>query len=827
MTSAPAFNLRGTYLQYKHAERMFIEWLLENVSRKALPITSRSLISGLSNEAAAEKLPIYSILPLVREVSTLTSIAEIPLNITRAFHEILESRTECSEWYKINTNLDDIDKQLKNESHDYPLQILRQAADLLQDKLTTEDGERQRARSEVDEVPAVFESYDASEVVSLVEDVDLGTKAIPKTKQPRTDELLLRTYCFMREVQAIEAALIQEWASYKTGNQSFLGAVIITNTAIDLVRTMETEVYLKFEPSPSISSKLLTIMLPEIYHHLKRTAAGIASEPIFRMQEIIYNASHDATSVCIAEMDYFRATIDVQFEYEKAVFTAITMPLRFRARQNFRGPEDEVSRLLKWYMSRKDVKGPQDVPLCVAFAARAAILVFHMLRGHGESTSLSLVAEMRSLRTRVKEHLTLLQLTLPNYNHESERQLRSFTASNKIVLQSLNEEIPNMEGMSHEDVRTAALHAGLNYLWFEYQSIANITTANYAQNVFPVLANVVQICREGGTVSADWPDMAFYIEQVGQKAIFKAGKPMKAEQDQYCAKLAYVCGYKSQRSREAAPTGTYETQSEAHRTMPPPRWSIWPMLTLARSRMFNGDSFNDDSFDHLDLLLRATTCRRMTGRKVENVQFQQSRGAVVTFENRHQLYNRTRLDPELPKPLLLHLMRHELRRELEILKFNYLDFNKACLQLTHLLAQHWQQKGWTDRDITNSGRANQIRVVALDLADDLQAVAEGQYWRAPGAQQRIQAAGRIIEEWLADNGSIGLGGMQQRDLKKLSELNGSLRKKLKRFDKRFGTPQGLFTEEQRSEVDWLPNTYKVEDVVRELYGSNQMSKGTL
>lgn len=408
-------TLYDTYRQYKAEEKNLIDWFVRTSQKCS---GTEFFNNGKRSTTDIENTPIYDILPVIRAIAMHPSVERVPNDIATSLRSVTLKQARCSAWYKSNTKLGDSEAQRLNRTHEYPLYVLRKTAELLKRKLPSQSPtshvkcEKPKTKSDSHLLVNSFANLDIEdcvEVSSSQETVDvpqdkecessmISSLVLPKkTPDSQINEIMMLRYCFLEDMETLEAVVIQEWMSYLTGSQTLLGACTITNHAVSLVMKLECDAY------ESISSDDLELGEHDPFTYISSfdlcgssksdslTPSNISpsdQEPakpaVFRMQHILSDLwSHpdkfeESLNLYtdIEAVDYFGTGTDEQTQYGSATVAVITDKCMsdIKSKCCF-NPKTPFIRLLGWLESHPDIwNTPDRIPLSVAFASRLEVL---------------------------------------------------------------------------------------------------------------------------------------------------------------------------------------------------------------------------------------------------------------------------------------------------------------------------------------------------------------------------------------------------------------------------------------------------------------------
>ena len=871
-------SLFDTYQEYKAEEEELIEWIKKTAvqcghqfgakaaSGKSSLSKSRgarhSTVKTSNTSRTQRSLPQITLFDIKAPLQTIVAsgkIMPLPTDIARIFRSVLRKRVKCVEWFKRNISPDDVNGQRLNHSHQYPLQVLREAADTVAPLLRLQKLPDTSAYPEKDEDKTDVK-FDTNHFSLLeLEDPDLSGKleqlevrAPPSSTSGRSDSspddlkahewndlqatLSFARYCLLQELDAIEAVLLQEWFNVLLNGQTSIGAVVITNHAIDLIQKREVAVGM------IVINNNHRIIFPEnFFVCLSRTPAGNAIESTLRMHEIVFKVltqpgkktrrlARDARSV-LERMDYFSACVDEQAEFELRALCLWLTASRAEVGQYVKTGYingSEVSRLLRHlYDNISSLTGPADVPTTVAFAARIEILISHVLRTHESNIKQELLNTVDSLQLTLQHQIARMSTDngfLDTYGYPEHDILAEKVAG---ILQSTFDKQEVLRELRNPVCATGLLDFGMGgFRDYCAGPVLMVDTLVYS-GFLVSLAHIYNVCCEEGVLSIAWPDLDFILKHVGDEPIFRGDRPTKLRPDYYFDRLSHMDGFSSRsikkwlkspdKGKPMADTPSADALAMLVQT------SALPLCTAVLARSFDSSRFNDQWAWQVELILRATRVQDMLGKRPVSVTMI-SEAKLVNQQQLTSFYNK---GPHMEAIHVLALSRQRVLQELSFMAFDFDKFFDSCLALVACLVQCWTtnryQSSPSPITVQKDGPAGlSLFRIAVDLTYELKKVEHGAHERRARSREQLVNVGQILAEFIAKKGTIGIDAISKQSPKHISTLTPSFQEKLRSIATQFGLLEGMFTAEQKEDLEEaFKKTVKIEDVIKELYSGKR------
>ncbi|KAK5937511.1 hypothetical protein PMZ80_010131 [Knufia obscura] len=845
MTTKLASHHFSSYIQYKSEEKTFIQYVLRTAQARGY---LSATVTGSQASLSDDDLAIYQIIPYVRQMANDKSIITIPKKVAKKLRNVTALRAKCAAWYQDNTKVNDLETQKRNHSHAYPLRALHQIYNLLRSKIATDvQDDLDGTVDQIDPTLTVnrFEMLTEEEKVEThaAEDADISggsqfhTNKFPllhednNTYEPQKNDLLLERYCIAQAYEAIYAIVVQQWLSYASdaAGHSLMEAALVTNQAIDLVRQREQESCFPLDvgltewemnvPTKSPSSSL--------FASLQRTKTGHIEEPLSRMQAILYevfskndtSTRYEPAKQALQDIDYFHAPVNGQAAYEIMALGSFRKTWANVLQQEGNGrPDPESVRLLRWLSkSYKDLTGPQDVPLCVAFAMRVEVAISYICRDHSSFGRDQTVRLHEDGLVQAREHLANLQDS-SSYCSEMSEQIRQQSIDS---LDDFLAQIP-AQCQLFSELPPTSLPWVLTYMGvcsFELRCFLGeiFVTAMVDLGFFADLARIYDMCQKEGGTSTRWHDLYFLEAGIGEKYIYHGQKPSSGSRDRYLDQTLFAHNFTAKFGDK--PEDWERNFGKVHRRETGrlrPRFWAWPLAGILRGRINNHVPFRDATLERARLFLRGNTVQRLIKGTVKTIKFEDD----GTFSDHAELWKFASRGPQLDNSDLLHLLRCRLRAELPLLQFSFDRLSIACIELASMLAQEWQKQGWFPygADAGRRSPLHQTFVVLMDLSTGLQMSADQKSPARDKAQHKVDAVGKIFDAWLSEHGDSGLRQTLQTQRRLLSALPQPFLKELRRLHEIYGTPDGLFGSEQLGDILWLDDMFNMEAQVVETFG---------
>lgn len=272
--------LVGTYRQYKQDMKTIAVWLastarsygydsetlpveqdVEDVKKKARANSKAKAKTKKQQRDAARRLPGYrrklvitipEFVPLAKYISEhIKAPSRVPSSVLAIIKGSIEARRDCGSWYKND------DATGGDDGHDFFVGVLMEVHESLAPHTVL-----LRAASD-DESTLVDNLY---ENLTLEEPSErfLNTPGVPRKEPESIDRMIyeftntfikyLKSYVedsfttagFFKDINTVYAYALQIWHQYHDGKVDLMTASITSNTAIDLIHTLEEDFFEQF-----------------------------------------------------------------------------------------------------------------------------------------------------------------------------------------------------------------------------------------------------------------------------------------------------------------------------------------------------------------------------------------------------------------------------------------------------------------------------------------------------------------------------------------------------------------------------------------------------
>ncbi|KAK5937513.1 hypothetical protein PMZ80_010133 [Knufia obscura] len=852
MSTKLAPYMIDTYAQYKPGEEELIEYFVDTTRRSK---AREAVLQG--SESPAQSLPrrpaIHQILPLIECVANDASIRHIPRDIAWKLRDVIRKRASCAAWYRKRIGLEDEEGQQRLQNHAYPLKVLRDAVDILQDKLPPLQSTTDKSGS-----PMAANAFDALhfEDPQLLDDINSlsldGAKSPYQsptkndaTPTPRSfpdfcptawrtlrdSDALMMKYCLIQEMKAMEAIVIQQWLSYIAGSCSLVEAALVTNHAVDAIRQREQSRFMAFGNGSTDSADTAYMQASRLFEDTCRTKAGNASDPLLRMQEVISKLINgdlnceepDARwKAIVHNTDYFTASVDEQASWELKAIQELWCSMLPRVKQH-QGLLSDVAtvHLLRWVIDRAEsLNTAGSIPMCLAFGMRMELLISHICCDHAEA-AVSEVRQsgndMEKITTDFLKRQQSQVVLLDNYSADARQ--RSISACDAIFLGVKAGWFPKLPADQSQYLMS---YLGLKDFALRYFYTAQHACATLEGTLCRTLTQIRDMCGQQG-ITIKWPDLEFLEKHFEEDDLYGGQRPSKGDQSRYLHRILYSLG-RGVDEVEISEDGKFVyigCQKElAIRPPRNPQLYVTPVCTMSAKRLFNHSPFSGCAPEQAHLFLRAVTVQELLGESAKRVHFH---AGEFTFKNMAELRKIARRDDPITDQQLMQLLRHRLSKELGFYGFDLHEFNKECLVLAAKLGHAWRSNNWNTDNLKQNlqySAKEQLQSLAVDLSHVLSAAAtqKDPIWQ-DGRRARLEVVRIIFDEWVVKKGDVGLKGIskKQRERKHVSSLKPSFLAKLGELHIKFGTPKELFTSVQREGVPWFKEVDDVETMAKRTF----------
>lgn len=861
MTTKLPSSLYNTYRRYKQDEQQLTHWVWQSAKQCGHVF--------LSSITRSDELSVLQILPPLKSIAASSKIVSVPDQIARCLQKIILQRTKCVAWFEKNTKHDDLETQHSNESHLYPLSILRDATSLLQHKLpaniyrTKKKSDEENAASQdplLDFVNrfnglTVEEADVLEKLQSTVADKDVlheatntSTRDKPKEKPVRDstfnmteDEMKMLQYCIMEDMQVYEAVVVREWISYLVGAQTITGATLVSEHAIDMLRQQEQDQFMRnVDLSTGLRSNVMIFMRPTgVSSTLERTEAGNIISPIYRMQEIV----SDYLSGKFQQWDlkpkpgrprtshYFDSTIDEQADWERETLLILiyTVQDAFFSASKGEGRCNMFTRLMACALvNAASMTSSDSFPFVIAFAARMQVLIYHICDRSEEKVRCDFNQLTERIEKRLLDVERCLTIKLPVFDNVDASVKQNWLK----WINGWKQVLPTWK--MQRDRGVFGIHNTFYFLLvYTIESSLNIPLIElvFHTQTFVAIAILFDICSQEGMVSVEWPDLSFLSSHVTEELIYNGMKSSKADRRNLLKYLQGKLGYKIQ-SGEDLPEDFQvglcmdhdcEPFFSRRRTNAATHCLLLPASSICITRVYNKDLFYDTTSESVRLAVRGITLPRLLGQtpKYANLVEREKR---YSLENHHDLASLAAAGPMLSIEDHFALLRDQLRHEQELASFDFSNFYKGCVHFGLLLGQcdgsegPDADKGFFDISQPDIVSAKfKLQLYTTMLATVISGENESPTGGRPRRLKEFAGLSKNLANWIAKKGDVGMKSVQaiEPERKHLSTLDPALQTKLKDLVMKHGIPDDAFSPQQTAGIDWFEqNTYSLEEAIR-------------
>ncbi|KAI8933054.1 hypothetical protein NX059_009700 [Plenodomus lindquistii] len=261
-------NLLSTYRQYKDDTDNVAAWLANTAKALGFSSDPSEQINGHKKEGKATAgqeqksktnsdrttyaIPIKNFTILAEFiVSRGSPSVQVPARLGRLLDRAISTREVYSD--AVSPHLPaNVSTQQSADRHTFFLGVLKKVREILKPSYSkTYSPPVSKAPRSVEEVQNMFANLDVEEPSEEFQTAASAANTPSTAKKPNVRYTAEQPPCLLEEVLAIEFHLVDLkqfrlevatcWESYKQGRLDLIGASIITNTAVDLARSMEQD----------------------------------------------------------------------------------------------------------------------------------------------------------------------------------------------------------------------------------------------------------------------------------------------------------------------------------------------------------------------------------------------------------------------------------------------------------------------------------------------------------------------------------------------------------------------------------------------------------
>ena len=258
----PLSNFGGIYRKYKEDTDFCIQWLVssaERVGHNILQYRQRSRLTTSSSKWTLE-IPTRELLPLAHSIAERWPTVQISSKFVRCLEESIRARKLSGMSF---SNTTDPEILASNERHQHFIGVLEAVLSLLKPLKNQQEQPRRtnyRPPRVEDEdapppVPEATNLFDTLKLYTKEEETTTGEAPVEEAPTSKTNipierdndskeaDRFFALFCLLVDLHRIRCYARKTWVQYKNREVDLITASVVSNTAIDIVNKLQTEVF--------------------------------------------------------------------------------------------------------------------------------------------------------------------------------------------------------------------------------------------------------------------------------------------------------------------------------------------------------------------------------------------------------------------------------------------------------------------------------------------------------------------------------------------------------------------------------------------------------
>lgn len=865
-------------LEYKAKQQTFTKWLTSTAIKLRFNFYSYTTTISRDKNGVPQPVPVALLVILTRRITASNKLRYIPDHILPDLERIILLRDIETQFYEAGTDENDLMQQDINEGHRYIVNKLEEMEALLaakvdqlsttnqmqSDHATSPDSNKLNTQLESLSLqqPDIENTTQESQEPSLSE---VGANTIEQgSDDQRFAEISLEDdvdeiglHFFLHDLQSWEASVMLEWIASKVGSQSLAGAALVTNLAIDVVRRLEQDLCWAREEDHEgfLKNGFRMLKTTKFVENLPRTASGLILDPIYRMQENVYQVivenptaqgdTNEQTDDCL-QPSYHDCSIEEQAKIERASFREF-----YKIHEDVicgvdSGKDADLIRLLRWLHGRGPPESAEDVPLCLAFAARLSVLIGDLLVGHEQVVQASLIKDVVSTTRKIKGFMNLI-----NDQRGAHFSIGSFDMQQaKKTLKKIDHALTaTSEQFARQGVmqfRLAGPIKALTFLCEEFAVNTVLMDVLLRTETFVSIATILDLSDTSDPPTISWADHDLTMDSLGHEIIYNGSSPSKVsdKKDLFDIMLPRQ-GYERGPDMAARLPGARVVKRDASNRDAFSKYTLklpidlkaYTVLSLHyREHIANPNFLLDTSVEYIRLYVRGDLLPKSIDKDTVILDIEVSKRSnakdqvvkeVLHVKNYRALSQLDETKPRMSQWDFACILREKIKKEIDFIQFDPLKVLQTSVRVSRGLASHrlqgkWQRFEQSDLQAQESTDTAQwqSRMYCLELSYLLAHSAKQHTMQATfNAVGHKENTLEVFKKALDDHSDRGCMAIEMRrpEGQSLHTLEPTILTLLRSIHEHYGIPADIFGTDSAREVEWLHDAVALSDMLKDKF----------
>ncbi|KAK5957705.1 hypothetical protein OHC33_000894 [Knufia fluminis] len=828
------------YRIYKRKEKYLLAWIDAMVRLCGYVITSKGKLEAQTEtskhkaSATTIELIIYDILPAIKLIASSPKIPSVPLEVQEVLLEILDLRSQCVSWFKANTFEDDDNTQQSNTRHEYVVRVLKAVVSALRHKMTdrVENESELKSSSEADHTTShgdgTIPSASPERPSSDRSDHESYTtiKGGLSDEEKQQEEYNFRRFYLINFCEKMEDTVVPEIIRFSRNQDDGRDLGLLITCAIDIVQRADRELSLaygddykrrelKFLEAINFSKLIINWTSPYL-----RTRTALVVQYFTKGTSLSPEEMADPKSPFSAsaaeEMQYVLAFLQRTLNRQRDSSTIASGLVL-----------DAASFRLRRYIAQvrlREQPTVDDLSLANVLAIRLNVLMYYIM---GDDDNVMTTLLQRSAQTvRVESSVQKAVWARPGHGLSRKADARDMVLANCQLRNDTTDDILQGYESKRYLLEERPLLCAINAFNLNFERALDARNVIELSGIVALVTHMFNILREENLLSLDWSDLDFVLAHGGTEFLYQNERPTKAKRATFAGRLLFATGIKETDYVTSA-TSNQRVYNEGGKVIGRKKMPLSDTL-MQRIQASFGDKnakYHELGSTDAQLIVCTTVLPELFGMPPARVRITDDH----QIEGRPQLWKLADRGLKPDAQLLLALIKRGLQNENAAYKFKWFAFEQACCRLIERLVTAWEREGAEGMTIvktkkTTAGVGPQVEAAptTLDRARHAAQWAVGLSKRYHEKKSReeyirlLQIATKVFEEWLPANSSVGLEGTRQTSPPKhVSTLRPDIRERLRQIVAKYGLQDDMFTDAQRTGVDFLQKTVTLLDKAKD------------